>query len=173
MKKLSLIMVMMMAIMPFGAAADDYVRGDVDQDGTVGISDVTSLVDYLLSQEWQNGPYDEGYWIVINTTLGEEYYLLEDKEGICNHCKIFTVMYPVFLYSCQFHFRINGVDYGPQFYMTETDCENPYQNPLKPGKNNCVIKVEDEPWVYTFGVVKDEDTNSYYAYVRKGILVHP
>ena len=44
-------LVLMLAI-PFQTAADDYVRGDVDEDGIVNISDVTTLIDYLLSNQW-------------------------------------------------------------------------------------------------------------------------
>ena len=44
-------LVFMLAI-PFQTAADDYVRGDVDEDGIVNISDVTTLIDYLLSNQW-------------------------------------------------------------------------------------------------------------------------
>lgn len=36
----------------FCAMADDYVRGDVDEDGLVNISDVTALIDYLLTGIW-------------------------------------------------------------------------------------------------------------------------
>ena len=41
-----------MLAIPFRTAADDYVRGDVDEDGIVNISDVTTLIDYLLSNQW-------------------------------------------------------------------------------------------------------------------------
>ena len=34
----------------------EYQRGDVDQDGQVGISDVTCLIDYLLSGTWPEDP---------------------------------------------------------------------------------------------------------------------
>lgn len=44
-------LVLMLAI-PFQTAADDYVRGDVDEDGNVSIKDVTCLIDYLLSNQW-------------------------------------------------------------------------------------------------------------------------
>jgi formylglycine-generating enzyme required for sulfatase activity len=44
-------LVFMLAI-PFQTAADDYVRGDVDEDGNVSIKDVTCLIDYLLSNQW-------------------------------------------------------------------------------------------------------------------------
>ena len=44
-------LVLMLAI-PFQAAADDFERGDVNLDGNVSISDVTCLIDYLLSNQW-------------------------------------------------------------------------------------------------------------------------
>lgn len=59
MKKISFlypVFLLLMLGIPFQTAADDFVRGDVDQDGKVGISDVTTLVDYLLAGVW---PGDE------------------------------------------------------------------------------------------------------------------
>lgn len=41
-------MLMMLAV-PFKAVADDFLRGDTDQDGKVTISDVTTLINHLLS----------------------------------------------------------------------------------------------------------------------------
>lgn len=52
---LSLPLFLMMAV-PFKSAANDYVRGDVNEDGIVGISDVTCLIDYLLQGTWDNEP---------------------------------------------------------------------------------------------------------------------
>ena len=50
MKKISLTLVfLMMSAVSFTIAASDYVRGDCNQDGTVNITDVTCLLDYLLS----------------------------------------------------------------------------------------------------------------------------
>ena len=43
---------LLMLAIPFQTAADDYVRGDVDEDGNVSIKDVTCLIDYLLSNQW-------------------------------------------------------------------------------------------------------------------------
>lgn len=162
-----LLSLVFMLTIPFQTAADDFERGDVDQNGAVGIEDVTCLIDYLLSQEWPNGPYDEGYWAVFNMAFGEKYVKLEDTLDSCNHCTAIDVVYPLFYYACQFHFRINGVDYGPNHYMTEPVLGDPYQNPLKPCRNNYVIKVGDEPMSCTFGVITDEETNSYYVYVQK------
>ena len=56
--------VMLLALaMPFQMVADDdFVRGDVDLDGNVSIKDVTTLIDYLLSETWPEdnptGPVD-------------------------------------------------------------------------------------------------------------------
>ena len=45
-----------MLAVPFQTAADDFLRGDCDQNGKVSIDDVTCLINYLLSGEW---PDDE------------------------------------------------------------------------------------------------------------------
>lgn len=55
MKKLSLLYVLpllLMLVMPFHTAAYDYMRGDCDLDGNVNITDVTTLIDYLLRGLW-------------------------------------------------------------------------------------------------------------------------
>ena len=50
MKKICLtLLFLMMSAVSFTIAASDYVRGDCNQDGTVNITDVTCLLDYLLS----------------------------------------------------------------------------------------------------------------------------
>ena len=41
-----------MLAVPFQTSADDFVRGDCNLDGNVTISDVTCLIDYLLSDKW-------------------------------------------------------------------------------------------------------------------------
>ena len=59
MRKISLlylVSLLITAFMPLCALADDYERGDCDHDGSVNISDVTCLIDYLLSKNW---PEDE------------------------------------------------------------------------------------------------------------------
>ena len=47
-----LLSVVCMLALPFPTVADDYVRGDVDEDGVVNITDVTTLIDYLLNGFW-------------------------------------------------------------------------------------------------------------------------
>ncbi len=52
MKKICLtLLFLMMSAVFFTIAASDYVRGDCNQDGNVSIADVTSLIDYLLSED--------------------------------------------------------------------------------------------------------------------------
>lgn len=63
MKKYSLfcVLLMCMLLIPFQTAADDYLRGDVDEDGRVNIADVTTLIDYLLSGVWpEDQPQEPG-----------------------------------------------------------------------------------------------------------------
>ena len=58
MKKFSflyLIPVLMMLAVPFQTSADDFVRGDCNEDGNVNIADVTCLIDYLLTDHWPDG----------------------------------------------------------------------------------------------------------------------
>ena len=48
-------------------------EGDVDQDGAVNISDVTCLIDYLLSGSWPADPVtppDEGDWVDLGLPSG-------------------------------------------------------------------------------------------------------
>ena len=59
MKKFSflyLIPVLLMLAVPFQTSADDFVRGDCNEDGNVTIADVTTLIDYLLSGSWGENP---------------------------------------------------------------------------------------------------------------------
>lgn len=171
MKKLSLIMVMMMAIMPFGAAADDYVRGDVDQDGTVGISDVTSLVDYLLAGVWPDDQHNDGYWIVITENDGTEKYIeliSWMNENLIVTSSLNDLNNSLSVYP--FHYRINGVDYGAVEDMTEAVLGYAEANPLVPGKNNYYVH---ESLSIGFGLLMNYETHNYFAYVIKGCPAHP
>lgn len=59
MKKFSflyLIPVLLMLAVPFQTSADDFVRGDCNEDGNVTIADVTTLIDYLLSGSCGENP---------------------------------------------------------------------------------------------------------------------
>ena len=56
MKKISYLLIMLLLMLASFTAGLEYPRGDVDHDGQVSISDVTTLIDYLLTSEW---PEDE------------------------------------------------------------------------------------------------------------------
>lgn len=57
MKKITACLFAMLALMLASFAAGvQYERGDVNQDGTVGISDVTCLIDYILTGTWEDEP---------------------------------------------------------------------------------------------------------------------
>ena len=75
MKKYSFLcaLLMCMLLIPFKAAADDYLRGDVDEDGYVNIADVTTLIDYLLSGVW---PEDQPQEYEIFTVNGIEFKMI-------------------------------------------------------------------------------------------------
>ena len=57
---------MFVLAVPFQTAADDYIRGDVDQNGRVSIDDVTSLINYLLSGEWPEDSQIETETFTVN-----------------------------------------------------------------------------------------------------------
>ena len=67
MKKISLFfVVLMMLAIPLSTAADDFLRGDCNEDGKVSISDVTCLINYLLSNQWpQEEPLPENTSYVV------------------------------------------------------------------------------------------------------------
>ena len=56
MKKISSLLVVLLLMLASFTAGVEYQRGDVDQDGKVNISDVTCLIDYLLSGVWPDEP---------------------------------------------------------------------------------------------------------------------
>ena len=64
--KKSFLFVLFMLLFPLGIVADDFVRGDVDQDGNVTVGDVTCLIDYLLNKQWPEDkpkPEDTSYTV--------------------------------------------------------------------------------------------------------------
>ena len=68
MKKIAICLcVLFWTLASMTAQAQDYPRGDVDQDGKVTISDVTSLIDYLLSGSW---PEDVHEWVDLGLPSG-------------------------------------------------------------------------------------------------------
>lgn len=73
MKKFSSFLVVLMLMLASFTAGAEYQRGDVDQDGAVNISDVTCLIDYLLSGSWPDEPVappDEHEWVDLGLPSG-------------------------------------------------------------------------------------------------------
>ena len=56
MKKFSSLFVVLLLMLASFTAGTQYPRGDVNQDGQVNITDVTCLIDYLLSGAWPEEP---------------------------------------------------------------------------------------------------------------------
>ena len=52
MKKIAICLGVLFWTLASFTAGVEYQRGDVGQDGLVGISDVTCLIDYLLTGTW-------------------------------------------------------------------------------------------------------------------------
>ena len=73
MKKIltGLFAVMALMLVSFTAGVE-YQRGDVDQNGSVNIADVTCLIDYLLTGSWDNTPepQDEHEWVDLGLPSG-------------------------------------------------------------------------------------------------------
>ena len=73
MKKFSSLLVVLLLILASFTAGVEYQRGDVDQDGQVGISDVTCLIDYLLTGTWSDEPVtppDGHEWVDLGLPSG-------------------------------------------------------------------------------------------------------
>ena len=70
MKKFSsLLIVLLLMLTSFTAGAED-IRGDVNRDGTVDITDVTWLINYLLHGTWYNDPVDNHEWVDLGLPSG-------------------------------------------------------------------------------------------------------
>ena len=67
-----------MSVVALNSSAQ-YLRGDADEDGSVGISDVTALIDYLLSGSWP-GEGDAPQTKVV-TVNGVSFTMVEVKGG--------------------------------------------------------------------------------------------
>lgn len=84
MKKYSflyLIPVLLMLAVPLQTSADDFVRGDCNEDGNVTIADVTTLIDYLLNNQWP-GSGEPGEGDVVTYVLnGIEIKMVKVEGG--------------------------------------------------------------------------------------------
>ena len=72
MKKFSSFLLVLLLMLASFTAGVQYPRGDVNYDGQVSISDVTCLIDYLLSGAWPEEPVtpDEHEWVDLGLPSG-------------------------------------------------------------------------------------------------------
>ena len=73
MKKFSSFLIVLLLMLASFTAGMEYPRGDVSQDGQVNISDVTCLIDYLLTGTWPDEPVtppDEHEWVDLGLPSG-------------------------------------------------------------------------------------------------------
>ena len=154
-----------MLTLSFSASADNYLRGDNNLDGKVDISDVTALINYILTDHWTSGSYyDDGFWVVFTDKYGNEEYHQLDQYYSENTVYTTFSADGVFNGLSPFHFRIDGVDYGADFFLTDVLLGNPFVNPLKPGRNNYMIPAG----LYHIGIVIDNGAHDhdYYVFVQ-------
>lgn len=155
-----------MLLLSFSASADNFLRGDNNQDGAVNISDVTNLINYLLTDQWTGGPYDEGYWVVFTDKYGTEHYYELNRYNPNEHLMFCGIQTDASLFDgfSPFHYRIDGVDYGAEYFLTMTMMGEPFENPLIPGRNNYTLPLG----LYRIGVViNDDSAHDYYVYVQE------
>ena len=73
MKKTGSLLVVLLLMLASFTAGVQFERGDVNQDGQVSISDVTCLVDYLLTGVWPDDPVtppDDHEWVDLGLPSG-------------------------------------------------------------------------------------------------------
>ena len=73
MKKIATLMCVLMLMLASFTAGVEYQRGDVDQNGSVNIADVATLIDYLLTGTWNDAPVtppDEHEWVDLGLPSG-------------------------------------------------------------------------------------------------------
>ena len=69
----SFLFMLLLMLASFTAHAQEYPRGDANQDGAVNISDVTCLIDYLLKGSWSDDPVtppDNHEWVDLGLPSG-------------------------------------------------------------------------------------------------------
>ena len=72
-KKTQFLLLALLLALPFNGYAQQPLRGDVDYDGTVSISDVLMTIDYLLKGSWSDDPVTpptEGDWVDLGLPSG-------------------------------------------------------------------------------------------------------
>ena len=81
MKKISTLLCVLMLMLASFTGIYQYPRGDVDQNGQVGISDVTCLIDYLLSGTWEETPVNPNEPQTLVFTVNGVSFTMVTVEG--------------------------------------------------------------------------------------------
>jgi len=81
MKKISALFVVLSLMLASFTAGMEYQRGDVDQDGTVGLNDVTCLIDYLLYGTWGDEPVNPDEPATETFTVNGVTFTMVSVEG--------------------------------------------------------------------------------------------
>ena len=81
MKKISALFMVLLLMLASFTAGMEYQRGDVDQDGIVGIGDVTCLVDYLLYGTWGDEPVNPEEPVTETFTVNGVTFTMVAVEG--------------------------------------------------------------------------------------------
>ena len=71
------VFILSLMTLPLRAVADDFLRGDVNRDGIVNISDVTFLIKYVLSDQWP----DEASQVKTFTANGVSFRMMPVQGG--------------------------------------------------------------------------------------------
>ena len=90
MRKIFLPMVIVLVLMASLSMKSLAQRGDVNEDGMVNITDVTTLIDYLLTNQWEAGVTgttgdvnDDELVNIVDVTVLIDYLLSRTWTGIC------------------------------------------------------------------------------------------
>jgi len=81
MKKTAILFCVLSLMLASFTAGVEYQRGDVNQDGQVTISDVTTLIDYLLAGTWGNEPGNPGGGNETYTVNGVSFKMVGVEGG--------------------------------------------------------------------------------------------
>ena len=81
MKKTAILFCVLSLMLASFTAGVEYQRGDVNQDGQVTISDVTTLIDYLLAGTWGDEPGNPGGGNETYTVNGVSFKMVSVEGG--------------------------------------------------------------------------------------------
>ena len=81
MKKIATLLCVLILMLTSFAVISQYPRGDVDQNGQVNIADVTTLVDYLLTGNWEGTPENPDASQTIDFTVNGVSFTMVTVDG--------------------------------------------------------------------------------------------